>query len=273
MLPEFSQEEFSAALDAVAGGVLEAAGQNVPPIDAIELARALGLALAWDTEQPGRGRIVRLSGFAGTQPRGSILLRPEPRRERLQWATAHEIGETCACQVFDRLGVDPREAPSGAREMVANQLAGRLLLPRDAFAADGRGAGWDLFELKSRYATASHELIARRMLDFEWPIIITVFDHGRRTWRKGNLDRRPPALLPLEIAARLAAHERGEPVVEETPLCRVQAWPVHEPGWKREILRTERQADFDDPSTGGFDDPSTGGDDGTNTGGDDTWDE
>lgn len=274
MLPELTHDEFSAALDAVAGGVLDAAGQNAPPIDAIELARTLGLALAWDTEQPGRGRVVRLSGFAGTQPRGSILLRPEPRRERLQWATAHEIGETCACQVFDHLGVDPREAPSGAREMVANQLAGRLLLPRDAFAADGRGTGWDLFELKARYATASHELIARRMLDFEWPIIITVFDHGRRTWRKGNLDRRPPALLPLEMAARHAAHERGEPVVEETALCRVQAWPVHEPQWKREILRTEWQADDDDgPSMGVDNGPGTGGDGGTGTCGDDTWDD
>jgi len=245
MLAEFTQDEFSTALDAVAAGVLDVAGMPAPPIDAVELARALGLTLAWDTGQSGRGRLVRLSGFAGRKPCGSILLRPEPRRERLQWATAHEIGEACACQIFDHLGVDPREAPSGAREMVANQLAGRLLLPRDPFVADGRTMGWDLFELKTRYSTASHELIARRMLDFEWPIIITVFDHGRRTWRNGNLARRPPALLPLEMAARHAAHERGEPIIEETPLCRVQAWPVHEPDWKREILRTEWQADAD----------------------------
>jgi hypothetical protein len=250
MLPELTQDEFSAALDAVASGILDMAGQDAPPVDAARLARALGLVLAWDTEQPGRGRVVRLAGFGGTQPCGSIRLRPEPRPERLQWATAHEIGETCACQVFDRLGVDPREAPAGAREMVANQLAGRLLLPRDAFAADGRASGWDLLELKSRYTTASHELIARRMLDFDPPIIITVFDQGRRTWRKGNLDRRPPALLPLEAAARHAAHERGEPVVEETPLCRVQAWPIHEPQWKREILRAEWQADEDSPNAG-----------------------
>ncbi len=243
MLPELTQDEFSAALDAVAGSVLDAAGQYAPPIDAAGLARALGLALAWDTEQPGRGRVVRLAGFGGTRPRGSILLRPEPRPERLQWATAHEIGETCACQVFDRLGVDPREAPPAVREMVANQLAGRLLLPRDAFSADGRASDWDLLVLKARYTSASHELIARRMLDFAPPIIITVFDQGRRTWRKGNLDRRPPALLPLEAAARHAAHERGEPVVEETPLCRVRAWPIHELDWKREILRTEWQTD------------------------------
>ena len=92
------------------------------------------------------------------------------------------------------------------------------------------------------------------MLDFDPPIIITVFDQGRRTWRKGNLDRRPPALLPLETVARRAAHERGEPVVEETPLCRVQAWPIHEPQWKREILRTEWADDIDSGPDAGTDD-------------------
>ena len=51
---------------------------------------------------------------------------------------AHEIGETCACQVFDRLSVDPREAPPGARETVANQLAGRLA---DCTCAEVAGCG------------------------------------------------------------------------------------------------------------------------------------
>ena len=257
MLPELTQDEFSAALDAVAAGVLETAGQCAPPVDAARLARAMGLALAWDTDQPGRGRVVRLAGFGVAQPRGSILLRPEPRPERVQWATAHEIGETCAWRVFELLGVDPREAPAGERELVANQLAGRLLLPRDVFAADGRALGWDLFDLKARYAAASHELIARRMLDFAPPIIITLFDHGRRSWRRGNLDRRPPALVPLEASAHRAAHERGEQILEETALCRVQAWPIHEPQWKREILRTEWRLD----------------DEGHGAGADDTWTE
>ncbi len=123
--------------------------------------------------------------------------------------------------------------------MVANQLASRILLPHDTFAIDGPGCDWDLVELKSRYATASHELIARRMLDFSPPVIITVFDHGRRTMRRSNLSFRTPPLGEMEHAAWRACHDQGQTISEADYTCRVRAWPVHEPQWKREILRTE----------------------------------
>ncbi|MEX2111843.1 MAG: ImmA/IrrE family metallo-endopeptidase [Pirellulales bacterium] len=239
MLSELTQEELSLALDAVAAEAIAALDSAEPPVDALVLARALRLIVAWDERQSGRGRIVRLSELAGTQSRGSILLRPDPRPERLQWAVAHEIGELFANRVFDQLGVDPREAPSGARETVANHLAGRLLLPHAWFAEAGAGCAWDLLELKTRFATASHELIARRMLDFPPPIGVTIFDNGRRTFRRGNLPSRMPPLVPLERAAWQRAHETHQPVVEADYLCRVQAWPIHEPDWQREILRTE----------------------------------
>jgi hypothetical protein len=241
MLPELTPDEFSAALDAVAAEV-HLHGSADEPIDALALARALGLSVAWDERQTGRGRTARLAAHAGST-QGSILLRPDPRRERLQWAIAHEIGELCACQVFDRLSVDPREAPAAAREAVANSLASRILLPREAFARDGRSCGWDLFDLKARYPAASHELIARRMLDFEIPLIVTIFDHGRRTFRRGNLPFRLPPVCELELAACRTAHEESRPTVEADFARRVQAWPVHEPDWKREILRTEWLAD------------------------------
>ena len=116
MLPELTQDEFSAALDAVAADILMAGGREGSPVDALELARALHLAVAWDATQLGRGRIVRLSGFDAGQARGSILVRPEPRRERLHWTVAHEIGESCAYQVFDRLRVDPRKRRTAPRD-------------------------------------------------------------------------------------------------------------------------------------------------------------
>jgi predicted transcriptional regulator len=249
MLPELTQEELSQALDGVAEETIAALGDAGPPVDALALARALGLTVTWDESQSGRARVVRLGEWADAAP-GSILLRHDPRPERLQWAVAHEIGELCAVEVFDRLGVDPREAPSGARETVANQLAGRLLLPHRWFAEAGAECGWDLYELKSRFSTASHELIARRMLDLPLSVAITIFDHGRRTFRRGNTGRRLPPLLPVETAAWRAAHATGEPAIESGPLCRVQAWPVHEPEWKREILRTEWHALDDDQAYG-----------------------
>ena len=116
-------------------------------------------------------------GTSGCRDRGSgpsratILLRPEPRFERRQWAVAHEIGEHVACRVFALWGVDPRETQANAREHVANNLAGRLLLPTAWFAADAVACGWDLLGLKARYRTASHELIARRMLECRPPVI------------------------------------------------------------------------------------------------------
>lgn len=238
MLPELTPLEFSAALDAVAAEALAHLPHADAAIDTLQLARALGLAVAWDERQRGRGRTARLAVQAG-RTQASILLRPEPRRERLQWAIAHEIGELCAHRVFAHLGVDPREAPPAARETVANALASRILLPRDAFGRDGRSCGWDLFELKMRYASASHELIARRMLDFEPSVIITIFDHGRRTFRRGNLPFRLPPFGELEQAAWRAAHDDSRPCEKSDFASRVQAWPVHEPDWKREILRTE----------------------------------
>ena len=239
MLPELTQDEFSAALDGVAAGVLAQAPEAPPPVDALSLARTLGLAVAWDERQAGRGRTARLAGRAGAANQGSILLRPDPRRERLQWTIAHEIGEWCAHQVFEHLSVDPREAPPAARESVANQLAARILLPRGEFGCDARECNWDLLELKARYSTASHELIARRMLDFTPAVIITIFDQGRRTFRRGNLPFRAPPLGHLEQTAWQACHERAESIAEADSGLNVQAWPVHEPDRKREILRTE----------------------------------
>jgi hypothetical protein len=239
MLPELTQDEFGAALDAVACDVLESALVAEPPVDALAVATSLGLTVAWDDRQQGRARVVRLGSVVRPPAPPSILLRPDPRRERLQWAVAHEIGETCACQVFDRLGVEPREAPAGTRETVANQLAARLLLPGIWFAKDGVACGWDLVALKRRYATASHELIARRMLDFGPRIVVTIFDHGKRTYRRGNLGGRIPPWCVMEMMAWRAAHTTSRRAVEASHVCRVHAWPVHEPDWKREIVRTE----------------------------------
>jgi hypothetical protein len=245
MIPELTQYELSKALDSVAAEAVASLARAEPPVDALQLACDLGLQVAWDANQAGRGRVVRLRSFTDHAERASILVRPEERRERLQWAVAHELGELCSAQVFDLLAVDPREAPPGAREMIANQMAGRLLLPRRWFLEAATSCGWDLAELKSRFGTASHELIARRMLDFAPLVTITIFDHGQRTFRRANTPIRAPSLIRIEAEAWRDAHELGHRAIRSNSMCRVQAWPVHEPGWKREILRTLWRADED----------------------------
>ena len=243
MLSEIPDDEFAGAIDACAAEVLWEAGVYQPPVDALAVAEGLQLVVARDFAMPYRGRFVRLADRRGAREQGTIVVGQAERPEREQWAIAHEIGESVAYRVFERLGVAFDESLPTAREQVANRLANSLLLPRRWFAADGRDHGWDLLELKQRYSTASHELIVRRMLEMKSPIVITVCDQGRVHWRRSNVTARPPAMLPEETVVWRMVRESGAPLCEsldaETGLESVRCWPIHEPGWKREILRSE----------------------------------
>ncbi len=243
MFSEIPDDELAAALDVCAAEVLWEAGVTEPPVDALAVADGLRLVVTRDYAMPSRGRFVRLAECVGGVGQGTIVVGEAERPEREQWAIAHEIGESVAHRAFERLGVLFDEALPTAREVVANRLASCLLLPRRWFAIDGREFEWDLTALKDRYATASHELIARRMLEMRQPIVITVCDLGRVHWRRSNIAARPPAMLAEERAIWLETHESGLPMEAtldaETGLGLVRCWPIHEPGWKREIMRSE----------------------------------
>jgi Zn-dependent peptidase ImmA (M78 family) len=239
MFSSLTAEEWAGALDAAAAEVLDAARVHRPPVDALAVANAIGLTVATDDCQQGRARYVHLRGHRGRTSRPTILVRSDPRAERRHWAVAHEIGEHVACRVFHYLGVDPRIVSPRIREAVANQMAGRLLLPTAWFVPDAAAADCDLFVLKSRYLTASHELIARRMLELPAPAIASIFDRGRLTFRRGNVPGRTPPPSPEEIRCWKTVHRTGRPDEASHDTSRIRAWPVHEPDWKREILRTE----------------------------------
>lgn len=239
MLPEYTREELAAGLDRVAESILVTVGIQAPPVDAFAIARALGIALAWDDRQQGRARYVRLGDRRAGAVRATILLRPDPRFERQQWAVAHEIGEHVAHRVFAQWNVDPRETTADARETVANHLAGRLLLPTAWFGADAAACVWDLIVLKARYRTASHELIARRMLECRPPVIISIFDHRKIIFRRSNLPGRPPPPSTVEMQCWHNVHCGKHPRQAQVGPRLIQGWPIHEAGWKREILRTE----------------------------------
>ncbi len=238
MLPEFTREELAAALNATAMDALREAGYNSLPVDALAVAAAMGLSVALDCRQRVRGRFVRLQAASIAGGRGSILVRPEPRPERLQWTIAHEIGEALAHHVFHRLGADPLRAPSAAREAIANQLAGRLLLPSAWFQPDATHCGWDLLELKLRHATASHELIARRMLEFDVATAITLSDQGHTKFRQASRGRRAPPMAEVERRCLANVQQTAMPQVLVAGPLVVQGWPIYEEPWRREILRT-----------------------------------
>lgn len=239
MLPEVTPHDLAAAVDALAAELLERAGIAGPPVDAFQVAAAWRLAVLADESQEGRARFVRLQREPPGGQAGAIFVRSDPRPERLQWAVAHEIGESQAARIFRELGVGGAEAMAGARERVANALAGHLLLPTAWLAADAAECGWDLVALKRRYGTASHELIARRMLEFEPPVIVTVCDKGRITWRHSSVTGRPPRMTTAERGCWRTAHETGQAQCDCWRGLVIRAWPVHEPDWKREIVRRE----------------------------------
>ena len=248
MLTEIPAEQFGSTVEEVARTVLTEVEWYRPPVNLLEVADRLNLVVARDAAMNVRARYVNLQGndlrSDSRAGQGTIFVADDARPERTQWAVAHEVGESIAHRVFVRLGVALADIPSSARESVANQLANCLLLPRDWFAADGEATNWDLLTLKQIYSTASHELIARRMLEMTPSVIMTMFDQGALQWRNSNFGTRPPGLTPIESSIWRAAFETGR-----SQTCRrsqlpegiedIRCWPVHEPGWRREILRTE----------------------------------
>ena len=205
---------------------------QAPAVNAIELARRLGLIISWDQQLTGRGRCQRL----GEQ--SVIFIRPDPRPERVQWTVAHELGELAAPLCFPHLkGVLDEQEPA-QREQFANAFASRLLLPTKWISQDLQDGHDDLMWFKDRYSTASCELIISRWLDFQPSAVLTIFDEQQMTRRRSGWARRPPRLQQMEQACVEQVRSTAAPYCCEDEQLRVRGWPVYEPGWQREILWT-----------------------------------
>lgn len=233
MSEEFLREDMIAGIDRLVGEVLAAGGVKAPPVDVIRLAQdALDMVVCMDRQQPERGRAQRTAG------RRIIYLKPEPREERHQWTVAHEIGEHLKVELLKRLGLEPAQTRAMTGESLANLFGYRLLVPTRWFAEDAPALDYDVLELKRRYRTSSHEVIALRLLDLPEPSIITIIDHDSITKRRSNAWRVTRKLQPAERACQRHVHEHGEPHRVAQDGWTVYGWPVHQLEWKREILRS-----------------------------------
>lgn len=230
-----TREEVLEKVDASVEDLLSAASWAGPPVDAIALAqRHLGMIVCLDRRQQQRGRAQRAAG------RKQIFLRPEPSEERHQWTVAHEIGEHLKVALLQRLAVNPEQTGVMAGESLANLFANRLLVPTSWFAHDARAAGWDLLQLKQKYRTVSHEVLAMRLLDLDEPCVITVVDNDTVTKRRSNAWVARKELEPPERKCQQYVNRYSRPTVVREDGWAVQGWPVHSSDWKREILRSVR---------------------------------
>jgi hypothetical protein len=131
-----------------------------------------------------------------------------------------------------------------AGESLANVFAHRLLVPTRWFAEDAPATGYDLPVLKKRFRTASHEVIAWRFLDLPAPCIVTVVDNGSVSRRRSSAGPVESKLLAdAESLGQRRAHETGRTQQVRVGGWTVQAWPVRQQDWKREILRSVVDSD------------------------------
>ena len=213
--------------------MLEETGFQAPPVDALLVGERLHHQLAWDVHQSGRGRLIRRDGCT------AILLRPDTRPERVQWAAAHELGESLAERICLQIGISADEVFPQQRELLANAFAQRLLLPTPWWAISVKQARNDLHRLKREYPTASYELLAWRLLDLPEPRVITIWDQGVPTRRRGNQPSPPGPPTETERSVWQTTHESATTTTLETDCGRYLGWAIHEPTWRREITSWE----------------------------------
>ena len=233
MLDALPREEIITAMDRLVDELLDQAGVEAPPVDAIALAQGhLGMEICLDGRQQQRGRAQRADG------KQRIYLRPEPTEERHQWTVAHEIGEHLKVRLLERLAWPVEETRAMTGESLANLFAYHLLVPSRWFASDVRDLQFDLLQLKQRYRTASHEVLAGRFLDLPDPCIVTIIDNDRISRRKSNAWPTRRRLEPAEEKCQRQVRKSGEPCCVAENGWTVHGWPVHQTGWQREILRS-----------------------------------
>lgn len=225
MSEELSREEIHASVDRTIEELLSEAAIQAPPVDALILARHLGVAVEPRSNGP-RARVKK------------DFLAPAPTLETNQWLAAQSIGEHLKPALLQRLGIPPEQKGLLMGESLATLVAAHLLLPAAWFGDDARALEYDIPELKKRYTTVAADVIAWRLLDLSTPCIITIVDNEHVQRRRSNAWRVRRELEEAERECQRYVHHFSRPRVVCAGGWTVQGWPVHQSDWKREILRS-----------------------------------
>lgn len=232
-MDDVARSEVLAAIDRLVDDLLSHSGVTQPPVNAIELAKKLGLQVRFDERDGRRGK---------SQLNSSLALKPEASEETRQWAAARAIGQHYKKEVIGRMNAGD-DAPRIAGESLSNLFAYHLLVPGSWLADDVKAIGYDLPALKERYPTAAHEVIAWRFLDLPEPCIVTIVDNDVVSRRRSNGVRVTRQLSAPERQCQRYVNHYSRPRIVQAQGWTVQGWPVHRTDWKREVLRSTVEED------------------------------
>jgi hypothetical protein len=230
MSEEWTREEVQHAVESLVDELLKRAGVSEPPVDALALARThLGIPVRVEA---GGGR---------RRGRQEIVLPEDAGPEQQQWLAAQAIGQHLCPAALERVGMDQAGGLSSAS--LVNLLARQVLVPAGWLAGEARSCGYDLEELHRRYRTVSMETLAWRLLDLPEPCVITVVDNEHVQARRSNAWRVGRTLSPTEEQCQRYVHKFSRPRVVSAGGWTVLGWPLHQPDWKRELLRSVIEED------------------------------
>jgi hypothetical protein len=233
---DFSQEELFEVIDRLVAGLIERAGVERPPVDALHIAEEhLGIPVEVvepaETDEGGRRRPRTRSG------EGGIILAPDMTLEQRHKSAADGIARALLPDILRKLDVLPGTENKQFAAHVRGLVVGRVLAPTKLLRRALRECRYDLAALKQSFSTAGMEVLALRLLDLDEPCVISVVDDGIVSMRRGN---RNPVGKKLE-AAEQSCHDH---VAELELPHRVRAdgwtvwgWPVPGRAFRRIILR------------------------------------
>jgi len=233
---DFSQDELLEVIDRLVAGLIERAGVERPPVDALTLAEEhLGIPVEVvqpaEEDERGRRRLRAQSAIGG------IALSPDMTLEQRHKAAADGIARALLPEILHKLGILPGTENRQFAVHIRGLFVGRLLAPTKLLRAALRECRADLVALKKQFTTSGMEMLALRLLDLDEACVVSIIDDGIVSIRRGN---RGPAGKKLESAEQ-TCHDR---VAELELPQRVRAdgwtvsgWPVRGGSFRRIILR------------------------------------
>lgn len=195
---------------------------EAPPISPERIARALKINVLDGPLPMRRGQSYRYRGMK------FVDIGKTDRAERRNFTLAHEIMELELPNALD---------DKELRHEIAIRGAAALLCPTRFFRDACTANAFDLLELKAAFATASHEVIALRSLDFA-EAIVSVFDNGRLVNRQTSYPFGAGPVSPEERDLVKAVMRSGEVQQDAWEGGSATAYPVFENEFKRVIVRT-----------------------------------